>query len=50
MGLERMGRDGMGSERRDGRGGEMRGGREKKGGFPKSPPLKNPRSATAVSF
>ena len=41
-----MGRGGMGTEGRDGRGGERRGG-EGKGGFPKSPPLKNPRSPTA---
>jgi len=48
IGLEGRGRDRMGPERREWRGGERRGGegREGKGGFPKTPPLKNPRSAT----
>jgi len=34
-------------EEREGKGKKGRGGKGGKGGFPKSPPLKNPRSATA---
>jgi len=48
MGLEGRGKDRMGPEGRDERrrkGGKGRGGI---GWFPKSPPLKNPRSATVM--
>jgi len=55
MGLEGRGRDGTGGEgkgwdwRGEGRGGEGRGKEKRggKGGLRKSPPPKNPRSATA---
>jgi len=46
------GSDGARGEGREGRGEEKRGGKGRggKGGFPKSPSLKNPRSATAKLY
>jgi len=47
-GRDGTGGEGMGPEGRDGRGKERRGGEGMEGGFPKSPRLKNRRSATGV--